>query len=75
MIAAFADLIRREVTAGRLAPGIDVEPTVRALVGMNLYCLFDRVVGDPTVDVEELAATLSTIWERTFLLSGPQAAS
>lgn len=71
VIAAITDHNRREVAAGRLAGGIDVEPTVRALVGMNLYCFFDQVVGNPTVDVEAVVGTLLTIWARTFLLSDP----
>lgn len=71
VIAAFTGLVRREILAGRLAEEIDVEPTVRALVGMNLYCFFDQVVGNPEADVEAIAATLSTIWARTFPLSNP----
>ena len=71
VIAAFTDLIRREATAGRLPGAIEVEPTVRALVGMNLYCFFDQVVGNPAADVEAVAATLFTIWTRTFLLADP----
>jgi AcrR family transcriptional regulator len=71
VIAAFTGLVRREVAAGRLSPGVDVEATVRALVGMNLYCFFDRVVGNPAADVEAIAATLSTVWARTFGLSDP----
>ena len=71
VIAAFAEQTRREVQAGRLPP-VDVEPTVRALVGMNLYCFFDQIVGNPTVDTEAIAETLFTIWARTFLLSDPQ---
>jgi AcrR family transcriptional regulator len=75
VIAAFTDQIRREIAAGRVAEGIDVEPTVRALVGMNLYAYFDQVVGKPAADVEAVAATLFTIWVRTFLLSDPPPAS
>jgi AcrR family transcriptional regulator len=71
VIAAFCDQIRREIAAGRLAGGIEVEPTVRALVGMNLYCFFDRIVGKPDADVEGLAGTLFAVWARTFLLADP----
>jgi TetR/AcrR family transcriptional regulator, ethionamide resistance regulator len=66
VVAAFTERIRRELAAGRVRAGIDVEPTVRALVGMNLYCFFDRVVGNPAADVEEIAETLHTVWVRTF---------
>jgi AcrR family transcriptional regulator len=71
VIAAFTDQVRREIAAGRLAEGIDVEPTVRALVGMNLYCFFDQVVGNPAADVEAIAGTLLAVWARTFLPSDP----
>jgi AcrR family transcriptional regulator len=71
VIAAFTDLIRREMAAGRVPPGIDIEPTVRALVGMNLYCFFDQVVGDPAADLEKVVTTLSTIWARTILRPDP----
>ena len=70
-IAAFTELIRREAAAGRLPGAIEVEPTVRALVGMNLYCFFDQVVGNPEADVEAIATTLYNIWTRTFLLADP----
>jgi TetR/AcrR family transcriptional regulator, ethionamide resistance regulator len=73
VIAAFAERIRQELAAGTLPAGIDVEPTVRALVGMNLYCFFDQVVGNPAADIDAIAATLHTIWVRTFLLSDPPA--
>jgi TetR/AcrR family transcriptional regulator, ethionamide resistance regulator len=73
VVTAFTERIRREFAAGRVRAGIDVEPTVRALVGMNLYCFFDRVVGNPTADVEEIAETLHTIWVRTFTPGDPRA--
>ena len=71
VIAAFTEQNRREIAAGRLPGGLDVEPTVRALVGMNLYCFFDQIVGNPAADVEAIATTLFTIWARTFLLADP----
>ena len=70
VIAAFTEQARREVLAGRL-PEVDVEPTVRALVGMNLYCFFDQIVGNPDADPDAVADTLLAIWARTFLLSPP----
>lgn len=66
VIAAFAEQARLEVLAGRL-PDVDVEATVRALVGMNLYCFFDQIVGNPAADPDAIADTLLTIWARTFL--------
>jgi hypothetical protein len=71
VIAAFVELTRREVRAGRL-PAVDVEPTVRALVGMNLYCFFNRIVGNPAADTDAIVETLLTVWARTFMLSDPQ---
>lgn len=75
VIAAFTEHVHREIAAGRLPAGIDVGPTLRALVGMNLYCFFDRVVGNPAADVEAEVATLLTVWTRTFLLADPLAPS
>ena len=72
-IAAFTGLIRREAEAGRVPGTLEVEPTVRALVGMNLYCLFDQVVGNPDVDVDAVVGTLLTVWSRVFLLADPPA--
>lgn len=70
VIAAFAKQARREIRAGRLAK-VDVEPTVRALVGMNLYCFFDQIVGNPAADADAIVETLLTVWARAFLLSDP----
>jgi len=74
VIAAFTRRIERAVAAGDVPAGLDVEPTVRALVGMNLFCLFDQVVGNPGADVDAVAATLFTVWARTFLLTDADAA-
>ena len=71
VIAAFTEQARRHIAAGRLPAGIDVEPTTRLLVGMNLYCFFDQVVGNPSPDVDAIAARLLTVWARTFLLADP----
>ena len=70
VIAAFAENVRREIRAGRL-PEVDAAPTVRALVGMNLYCFFDQIVGNPSADSDAIAENLLTVWARTFLLSDP----
>lgn len=69
-IARLAGWIREEIDAGRIE-GIDPEGTARALVGMNLYAFFDRLVGDPEADVEALVAQLDRVWERT-LWRGPR---
>jgi AcrR family transcriptional regulator len=67
VIAAFTERIRREVEAARVAVGVDVEATVRVLVGMNLYCFFDQVVGNAEADAEAVAETLHAVWARAFL--------
>jgi AcrR family transcriptional regulator len=71
VIAALTERNRREIAAGRLPGGIDVEATVRVLVGMNLYCFFDQIVGNPAADVEALAETLFIVWARTFRFPDP----
>jgi AcrR family transcriptional regulator len=71
VIAAFATHTRRHIAVGRLPGGIDVEPTVRALVGMNLYCFFDQVVGNPSPAIDAVVTTLLTVWARTFMLADP----
>ena len=74
VIAAFAERVSPGVRAGRL-PEVDAEPTVRALVGMNLYCFFDQVVGNPTRTPRRIAEILLTVWARTFLLADPKGCS
>jgi AcrR family transcriptional regulator len=72
VIAAFVAQARRHIAAGRLPQGLDVEPTVRALVGMNLYCFFDQVVGNPAPPVDSIVTSLLTVWARTFTLADPR---
>ena len=66
VIAAFAADVRREIDAGRLEGGFDLEATIRVLVGMNLYAFFDQIVGHPDADVEAISQTLHAVWARTF---------
>jgi AcrR family transcriptional regulator len=73
VVAAFSDRINREAEAEGLPGTVDVEATVRALVGMNLYCFFDQVVGNPGADLDAITATLFRIWTRTLWLSDPPA--
>jgi AcrR family transcriptional regulator len=73
VIAAFVAQAHRHIAAGRIPEGLDVEPAVRALVGMNLYCFFDQVVGNPEVDVDAVVSNLLTVWARVFLLADPPA--
>ena len=69
VIEAFTARIARELESEQLLGGIDVEAMVRALVGMNLYCFFDHVVGKPDVDLDAIVENLFRIWTRTFWLS------
>ena len=66
VVAAFTDKFRKEI-AGGPTPPLDVEPVVRALIGMNLYCFFDQVVGHPDADLERVVDTLHTVWVRVLL--------
>jgi len=48
--------------------GLDPEATARALVGMNLYTFFDRLVGNPEADIDAIVDSLVSIWERVLRL-------
>jgi TetR/AcrR family transcriptional regulator, ethionamide resistance regulator len=73
VIQAFTKRIRADVASGAIPdPGIDEEAAVRALVGMNLYTLFDQVAGNSKADTEAIVDTLSTIWRRALLPSGTE---
>jgi AcrR family transcriptional regulator len=60
-----------EATAAGESYGLDPERSARALVAMNVQYFFDRLVGVPDPPVEEVVATLATIWERTIYLRDP----
>lgn len=66
VIARVAAAIRED--APELA---DPERVARALVGMNLYCLFDQVVGNDGADIERIVDALLTVWLRT-VYPGPR---
>lgn len=55
-----------------LYPPLDVKPTARALVTMNVHYLLDQLAGNPDADVAATARTLATIWERTIYLRAPE---
>jgi AcrR family transcriptional regulator len=69
VIEGHAEWIRAEVEAGRVI-GLEPEPTARALIGMNLQFFFDRLVDEPSPDIEATADTLLTIWQRTLYGTG-----
>ena len=52
-------------------PPLEVEPTARALVTMNVHYLLDQLAGNPNADVDATVRTLATIWERTIYLRSP----
>jgi AcrR family transcriptional regulator len=52
-------------------PPLEVGPTARALVTMNVHYLLDQLAGDPDADAVATVRTLTTIWERTIYLRAP----
>jgi AcrR family transcriptional regulator len=52
-------------------PPLEVEPTARALVTMNVHYLLDQLAGNPDADAAATVRTLATIWERTIYLRAP----
>jgi AcrR family transcriptional regulator len=52
-------------------PPLEVEPTARALVTMNVHYLLDQLAGKPDADAAATVRTLATIWERTIYLRAP----
>jgi AcrR family transcriptional regulator len=52
-------------------PPLEVEPTARALVTMNVHFLLDQLSGNPHADAAATVRTLATIWERTIYLRAP----
>jgi AcrR family transcriptional regulator len=52
-------------------PPLEVEPTARALVTMNVHYLLDQLAGNPQADADAVVQTLTTIWERTIYLRAP----
>jgi hypothetical protein len=53
-------------------PPLEVEPTARALVTMNVHYLLDQLAGNPHADPDAVVRTLATIWERTIYLRAPE---
>jgi hypothetical protein len=53
-------------------PPLEVQPTARALVTMNVHYLLDQLAGDPDADAAATVRTLATIWERTIYLRAPE---
>ena len=72
VIAAFTERIARERDLQGAPRGIEIESTVRALVGMNLFCFFDQVVGNPDADLEAIVATLFRVWTRALWPIDPE---
>ena len=61
-VAAFAMKLAQEVEAGRIAPLRDVRGVARALVGMDLFILFDQVIGNESADIAALVDNLTEVW-------------
>jgi AcrR family transcriptional regulator len=62
VVAGFAAKLAQEVEAGRIAPLRDVHAVARALVGMNLFILFDQIIGNESADVPALVDSLVDVW-------------
>jgi AcrR family transcriptional regulator len=54
---------------------LEVGPTARALVTMNVHYLLDELAGNPDADTSATARTLATIWERAIYLRTPDFSS
>jgi AcrR family transcriptional regulator len=70
IVTVAQELIDATNRSGR-HPRLEVEPTARALVTMNVHYLLDQVAANPDADAEAAVRTLSTIWERTIYLRAP----
>jgi AcrR family transcriptional regulator len=73
VVAAVSARIRREVEAETIPP-LDVEALVPPLIGMNLFTLFERVVGAGPAEREAVARGLHAVWTRTLTLGDPPTA-
>src|SRR5438270_432709 len=62
VVAAFASKLAHEMEAGRIAPLHDVRGVARALVGMDLFILFDQVIGKESPDLPALIDSISEVW-------------
>lgn len=65
VVDAHVQLLGTEIASGRIK-GLDPEPTVRALIAMNMQYFFDELVDTPEPDVDGVTTTLLTIWHRTL---------
>jgi len=63
--AAIAERYRVEGQAGRIAD-VDVDATVRVLIGMNLTAFFEQLIDEQDPDVDALVDTLHKVWVRVF---------
>ena len=63
--AAIAERYRVEARAGRIAD-VDVDATVRVLIGMNLTAFFEQLIDEKDPDVDGLVDILHTVWVRVF---------
>jgi AcrR family transcriptional regulator len=68
VVAGFAVKVHQERDAGRITAIRDIDGVARVLVGMNLFALFDQVVGDPDANVDAIVENLYEVWTRTLTL-------
>ena len=68
VVVAFTAKIEQEVKAGRVAPVRNAEGMARVLVGMNLFALFDQIMGNPKADLHAIVDSLLEVWTRALTL-------
>jgi AcrR family transcriptional regulator len=62
VVAGFAAKLAQEIEAGRIAPLGDVRGVARALVGMDLFILFDQIIGNESADIPVLVDSILEVW-------------
>ncbi len=63
-----ATKIRQGTDAGVISGVRDPDAVARALVGMDHFALFDRIIGHPRADVEAIVDGVHEVWVRTLTL-------
>jgi AcrR family transcriptional regulator len=68
VVEGFAAKLGQEIEAGRIAPLGDVRGVARALVGMDLFILFDQIIGNESADVAALVDSIVEVWASVLRL-------
>jgi TetR/AcrR family transcriptional regulator, ethionamide resistance regulator len=70
VVTGFAAKLSEEIEAGRVAPLRDVRGVARALVGMDLFVLFDQIIGNESADVPALVDSVLEVWASVLRAPG-----